>query len=145
MSDQGSLSALVDERSVKEFSSRLLDLAGLLQAKLHHLSGFDRSFAVSGYGVLMEVYGLRTRAYILLNDSGSHVVDSLGFSQDELVSLFDRVAVAVRSLENLTAVHSIVISVATFTMSLGADRGKVVNFLFESLCDDVARFESSLF
>lgn len=144
MSDQGSLVALVDEKLVREFSSRLLDLAGVLQAALHHLSGVDKSFAGAGYGVLMEVYSLRTRAYILLNDSSSHVVKSLDFSQHDLLSLFDRVSIVVRSLKSLKVVNSIVVSVATFTVSLGEDRARIVNFLFKSLCDDVAGWESSV-
>jgi len=89
MSDQEFFPALANADSVKEFSSRLLELAGVFQAALHNISEADRAFAGSGYGVLMEVYGLRTRAYILMNDPESHIVNSLEFSQDEMLSLFE--------------------------------------------------------
>jgi len=144
MSDQDFLSALAGEVSVREFSSRLLELVGVLQATLHHLSEVDRSFAGAGYGVLMEVYGLRTRAYILLNDSGNHVVNFLEFSQRDLLSLFDRISKVVRMVNSLKVASSIVVSVATFTVSLGEDRAKIVNFLFRTLYDDVAEWEASL-
>lgn len=141
MSRQDCLPALANEGSVKEFSSRLLELAGVFQTALHNISEADRTFAVSGYGVLMEVYGLRTRAYILMNDSGSHIVNSLNFSQDEMLSLFDRISSVTRFINSLKAASSMVLSVATFTVSLGDGRAKVVNFLFKMLSDDVAEWE----
>lgn len=143
-SEQGSLPALADEKSIKEFSSWLLELAGSLQATLHQLSAVDKLFTGSGYGVLMEVYGLRTRAYILLNDSANHIVNSLDFSQGDLLLLFDRVSRVVPAVSSLKIASSIVLSVATFTVSLGEDRSKIVNFLFRSFCDDLAEWEASL-
>lgn len=92
----------------------------------------------------MEVYGLRTRAYILLNDSGNHRVDSLNFSQRELLSLFDRISEVVRKVTSLKFASAIVVSVATFTVALGEDRAKIVNFLFGALNDDVSEWEVSL-
>jgi len=138
MSDQKFFPALANADSVKEFSSRLLELVGVFQAALHNISETDRTFAGSGYGVLMEVYGLRTRAYILMNDPESHIVNSLGFSQDEMLSLFDRISGMTRAMSNLKIVSAMVLSVATFTVSLGEGRDKVVNFLFKMLSDDVA-------
>ena len=135
------MSALTDSKSVKEFSSWLLELAGALQEKLHHLSGADVSFARLGYGVLMEVYGLRTRASILFNDSDNHKVKALKFSQDDLMSTFGRISRVVPKVNSLKAVNAIVLTVATFTVSLGEDREKVVNFLFAALCDEVAGWE----
>lgn len=136
--------ALSDEASIKEFSHWLLELVGCMQAALHQLSTVDKLFAGSGYGVLMEVYGLRTRAYILLNDSENHVVNSLDFSQGDLLSLLDRISRVVPFVDSLKIASSIVLSVATFTVSLGEDRSKIINFLFRSLCDDVAEWEASL-
>lgn len=140
MPDQEFLPALANEDSVKEFSSRLLELVGVFQAALHSISETDRAFASSGYGVLMEVYGLRTRAYILMNEPGRHIVNSLNFSQQEMLSLFDKVSGAVLVANNLKIVSSMALSVATFTVSLGEDKAKVVNFLFKSLCDDVGEW-----
>lgn len=137
MSDQDFLPALANENSVREFSSRLLELAGVFQAVLHNLSETDRAFATAGYGVLMEVYGLRTRAYILMNDPENHTVDSLGFSQREMLSILDKVSSVAPLANRVSVVGSMVLAVATFTVSLGADRAKVVNFLFKTLCDDV--------
>jgi len=137
MSDQEFFPALANADSVKEFSSRLLELVGVFQAALHNISEADRAFAGSGYGVLMEVYGLRTRAYILMNDPGSHIVNSLEFSQDEMLSLFDRISSVTRAISSLKIAGAMVLSVATFTVSLGEGRDKVVNFLFKMLCDDV--------
>ncbi|MCY1367987.1 hypothetical protein D9M69_549450 [compost metagenome] len=88
----------------------------------------------------MEVYGLRTRAYILMNEPGRHIVNSLNFSQQEMLSLFDKVSGAVLVANNLKIVSSMALSVATFTVSLGEDKAKVVNFLFKSLCDDVGEW-----
>lgn len=133
--------ALTDEKSVREFSSRLLDLVGVFQAELQRLSVSDSSFPVSGYGVLMEVYGLRTRANILLHDAGNHIVDSLGFSQSDLLSLFDRIFRAIPFATNLRAASSLVLSVAIFTVSLGEGKARVVNFLYKELCDEVAQWE----
>lgn len=144
MLNQNFFPALANEGSVKEFSTRLLELVGVFQAALHNISETDRAFAGSGYGVLMEVYGLRTRAYILLNDSESHVVNSLGFTQDEMLSLFDRVSSVARVVSSLKIASAMVLSVATFTVSLGEGRGKVVNFLFKMLCDDVVEWEANL-
>lgn len=141
MSGQNYLPALTDASSVKEFSSRLLELVGVFQAALHRISEVDRAFAGRGYGVLMEVYGLRTRAYILMNDPGSHMVNSLTFSQHEMLSLLDRVSSVARVANDLKIASSMVLSVATFTVSLGQDRAKVVSFLFETLSDDVAKWE----
>lgn len=141
MSDQSSLPALIDECAVREFASGLLGLAADLQASLHRLSGIDKSFAVVGYGLLMEVYGLRTRSHILSNDATNHVVNSLNFSQCDLLSLFDRISRVVRAVDDLRVATSIVISAATFTVSLGVDRAKVVNFLFGALCEEVAEWE----
>ncbi|MBA1184137.1 hypothetical protein [Stutzerimonas stutzeri] len=137
MSDQEFFPALANADSVKEFSSRLLELAGVFQAALHNISEADRAFAGSGYGVLMEVYGLRTRAYILMNDPESHIVNSLEFSQDEMLSLFDRLSSVTRAITSLKIAGAMVLSVATFTVSLGEGRDKIVNFLFKMLCDDV--------
>lgn len=144
MSGQNFLPALGSECAVKEFASRLLGVAAELQASLHRLSGSDSSFAAVGYGLLMEVYGLRTRSHILSNDSANHVVNALNFSQLDLLSLFDRVSTAVRAVDDLRVATSIVLSVATFTVSLGVDRARVVNFLFGALCDEVAEWEVSL-
>ncbi|HGW4092860.1 hypothetical protein [Pseudomonas aeruginosa] len=141
MSDQGSLPALIDECAVREFASGVLGLAADLQASLHRLSGSDKTFAVVGYGLLMEVYGLRTRSHILSNDSANHVVNSLSFSQSDLLSLFDRISRVARVVDDVRVATSIVISVATFTVSLGADRARVVNFLFGALCDEAAEWE----
>lgn len=141
MSDKNYFPALADADLVKEFSSRLLELVGVFQAELHRVSETDRAFAGGGYGVLMEVYGLRTRAYILMNDPGNHIVDSLSFSQHEILSLLDRVASVARVTSNLKAANSMVLSMATFTVSLGQDRANVVNFLFKALSDDVAKWE----
>lgn len=141
MSDQGSLPALIDEFAVREFASGVLGLAADLQASLHRLSGSDKSFAVVGYGLLMEVYGLRTRSHILSNDSANHVVNSLSFSQNDLLSLFDRISRVARVVDDIRVAASIVISVATFTVSLGVDRARVVNFLFGALCDEAAEWE----
>ncbi len=102
----------------------------------------DKAFAGSGYGVLMEVYGLRTRAYILMNDSGNHVVNSLDFSQEEMLSVFDRISKVARVIDSLTVASSMVLSVATFTVSLGKDRARIVNFLFNALRHDVAEWEA---
>ncbi|MGU2390857.1 hypothetical protein ACSEOD_03330 [Pseudomonas aeruginosa] len=144
MSDQVFFPALANAESVKEFSSRLLELVGVFQTALHNISETDRAFASRGYGVLMEVYGLRTRAYILMNDPGSHIVNYLDFSQHEMLSLFDRVYSVVRAINSLKVVSSMVLSVATFTVSLGEDRAKTVNFLFNALCHDMAEWEASL-
>ncbi|MDC3993168.1 hypothetical protein KGZ01_18230 [Pseudomonas aeruginosa] len=133
--------ALNDMGSVKEFSSTLLELVGNFQSTLHRLSETDKSFANSGYAVLMEVYGLRTRGYILLNDSGNHVVNSLGFSQGELLNLFERIKVVAQDASTLKMANAIVLSVATFTVALGEDRNKVVDFLFDTLCNDVSDWE----
>lgn len=141
MPDQNFIPALANEGSVKEFSSRLLELVGVFQAALHNISEVDRAFAGSGYGVLMEVYGLRTRAYILMNDPESHIVNSLEFSHDEMLSLFDRVSSVTRAINSLRTASAMVLSVATFTVSLGEDRAKIVNFLFKMLSDDVAEWE----
>jgi len=137
MPDQISFPALVDEAAVKEFSAHLLDLVGFLQTELHRLSGVDSSLVGSSYGVLMEIYGLRTRAYILLNDSKSHVVGALGFSQGELISMLDRISAVVRAIGSLKVLASLVMSIATFTVSLGEGKVKVVNFLFKEICDEL--------
>lgn len=134
--------ALADTESVKVFSSLLLELVGTFQSTLHRLSETDGAFASSGYAVLMEVYGLRTRAYILLNDSANHVVSSLNFSQEDLLGLFGRVEDVARDANCLKVANAIVLSVATFTVALGEDRGKIVNFLFDTLRDDVSVWES---
>ncbi|HEJ4559940.1 TPA: hypothetical protein SL556_002034 [Pseudomonas aeruginosa] len=134
--------ALVDAKSIKEFSSLLLELVGNFQSALHRLSESDGAFAGSGYAILMEVYGLRTRGYILLNDPGSHAVDSLSFSQKDLLSLFGRIKNVVLSVSTLRTANAIILSVATFTVALGADRAKIVNFLFDALCDDVRAWET---
>lgn len=143
LTEQGFPSALANNCCVREFASKLLDLAGVLQVKLHQLSEVDKSFSGAGYGVLMEIYGLRTRAYTLLNDPSSHVVSSLDFSQSDLLSLFDGVSGVVRAVNSLKDANSIVVSVATLTVSLGGDRAKVVKFLFNTLSDDVAELEAS--
>ncbi|EMS8884457.1 hypothetical protein I4984_22210 [Pseudomonas aeruginosa] len=142
MSDQEFFPALANADAVKEFSSRLLELVGVFQAALHNISEADRTFAGSGYGVLMEVYGLRTRAYILMNDPESHIVNSLEFSQDEMLSLFDRVSSVTRAINSLKIASAMVLSVATFTVSLGEDRARIVNFLFNALRHDVAEWEA---
>ncbi|WP_395505528.1 hypothetical protein [Ectopseudomonas hydrolytica] len=142
MSDQEFFPALANAGAVKEFSSRLLELVGVFQAALHNISEADRTFAGSGYGVLMEVYGLRTRAYILMNDPESHIVNSLEFSQDEILSLFDRVSSVTRAINSLKIASAMVLSVATFTVSLGEDRARIVNFLFNALRHDVAEWEA---
>lgn len=142
MSEQLASRALSDRLLVKEFSSRLLDLVGIFHAELQNISMADKAFAGSGYGVLMEVYGLRTRAYILMNDSGNHVVNSLDFSQEEMLSVFDRISKVARVIDSLTVASSMVLSVATFTVSLGEDRARIVNFLFNALRHDVAEWEA---
>ena len=142
MSDQEFFPALANADAVKEFSSRLLELVGVFQAALHNISEADRTFAGSGYGVLMEVYGLRTRAYILMNDPESHIVNSLEFSQDEMLSRFDRVSSVTRAINSLKIASAMVLSVATFTVSLGEDRARIVNFLFNALRHDVAEWEA---
>ncbi|RRW10719.1 hypothetical protein EGJ71_18635 [Stutzerimonas stutzeri] len=142
MSEHLASRALSDRLLVKEFSSRLLDLVGIFHAELQNISMADKAFAGSGYGVLMEVYGLRTRAYILMNDSGNHVVNSLDFSQEEMLSVFDRISKVARVIDSLTVASSMVLSVATFTVSLGKDRARIVNFLFNALRHDVAEWEA---
>lgn len=141
MSEQFASRALSDQLLVREFSSRLLDLVGIFQAELQNISVVDKTFAGSGYGVLMEVYGLRTRAYILMNDPGNHIVSSLDFSQHEMLSLIDRISSLVQAKNDFKSVSSMILSIATFTVSLGEDRAKIVNFLFKMLYDDVAEWE----
>lgn len=143
MSDQDYLSALKDEACVREFSARLLDLTGVLQMALQRLSEIDKSFANIGYGVLTEVYGLRTRSYMLLNDSSGHTVGFLSFSQRDLLSLFDRIARVVRNTNDLGVIRSVVWSVATLAVSLGEGREKSVDFLFKVLCDDISGWEGA--
>ncbi|MCY1310811.1 hypothetical protein D9M70_610440 [compost metagenome] len=79
-----------------------------------------------------------------MNDSANHIVNSLDFSQGDLLSLLDRVSRVAPAVSGLKIASSIVLSVATFTVSLGEDRSKIVNFLFRSLCDYVAEWEASL-
>ena len=143
MSERNYLSALKDEECVRAFSARLLDLTGVLQMALQRLSGTDKSFANIGYSVLTEVYGLRTRSYMLLNDSGGHTVGSLSFSQYDLLSLFDRITRVVCNANDLGVVRSVVLSVATLAVSLGEGREKSVDFLFKVLCDDISGWEGA--
>lgn len=142
--DYGSTVALASTESVKRFSSLLLELVGDLQSALQRLSEVDRSFTSSGYAILMEVYGLRTRSYILLNDPASHVVSSLSFTQQDLLDLVGRLKGMARNADDLKVVNAIVLSIATFTVALGDGRDSVVNFLFDSLRCDVSAWEGSL-
>lgn len=142
MSQQLASRALSDRLLVEEFSSRLLDLVGIFHVELQNISMADKAFAGSGYGVLMEVYALRTRAYILMNDSRNHVVNSLDFSQEEMLSVFDRISKVARVIDSLKVASAMVLSVATFTVSLGEDRTRIVNFLFNALRNDVAEWEA---
>lgn len=133
--------ALANETSVKEFSVHLLGLADTSQKALHRLAESDSNFVVGAYGILVEVYGLRTRAYTLMNDSANHVVDSLEFSQTNLLELMGRVSHVVKLAKSHSVANSLVVSMATFSMSLSRDKAKVVNFLFQSICDDLDAWE----
>ncbi|RRW01106.1 hypothetical protein EGJ30_20725 [Stutzerimonas stutzeri] len=77
-----------------------------------------------------------------MNDPESHIVNSLEFSQDEMLSLFDRVSSVTRAINSLKIASAMVLSVATFTVSLGEDRARIVNFLFNALRHDVAEWEA---
>ena len=131
--EQSAAPALATVECVKEFSASLLQAADAYQRALHRISINDLAFADSGYTVLTEVYGLRNRAYVLQNDAANHIVTNLNFTQRDLVDLVSRAAEAANVAVSLKRLQSIVLSIATFTVSLGEDRAKVVEFLYESL------------
>ena len=133
--------ALATVESVKEFSASLLQAADVYQRALHRISINDLAFADSGYTVLTEVYGLRNRAYVLQNDAENHIVANLSFTQRDLVEIISRAAKAVNDAVSLKRLQSIVLSIATFAVSLGEDRAKVVEFLYESLRLDILDLE----
>ncbi len=141
MSDMTTSRALANEASVKEFSVHLLDLAGTAQKALHRLAESDSNSVAYAYGILVEVYGLRTRAYTLINDSANHIVDSLEFSQTNLLDLMGRVSHVIKLAKSHSVANSVVVSMATFSISLSRDKAKVVNFLFQSICDDLDAWE----
>lgn len=141
MSVMTTFRALANEASVKEFSVHLLGLADTSQKALHRLAESDSNFVASAYGILVEVYGLRTRAYTLMNDSANHVVDSLEFSQANLLELMERVSHLIKLAGSHSVANSLVVSMATFSISLSRDKAKVVNFLFQSICDDLDAWE----
>ncbi|UPQ83624.1 hypothetical protein M0M42_04235 [Pseudomonas knackmussii] len=139
--EQSAAPALATVECVKEFSASLLQAADAYQRALHRISINDLAFADSGYTVLTEVYGLRNRAYVLQNDAVNHIVTSLHFTQRDLVDLVSSAAKAATDAVSLKRLQSIVLSIATFTVSLGEDRAKVVEFLYESLRSDILDLE----
>ncbi|MBC8648386.1 hypothetical protein GYM54_01360 [Pseudomonas sp. MTM4] len=134
--------ALATVECVREFSASLLQAADAYQRALHRISIDDLAFADSGYTVLTEVYGLRNRAYVLQNDAANHIVANLSFTQRDLMDLISRAAKAVNDAVSLKRLQSIVLSIATLTVSLGDDRAKVVEFLYESLRSDILDLEA---
>lgn len=140
--DESVAPALANAECVKEFSASLLQAADAYQRALHRISINDLAFADFGYTVLTEVYGLRNRAYVLQNDAENHIVANLRFTQRDLVNLISRAAKTVNDAVSLKRLQSIVLSIATFTVSLGEDRAKVVEFLYESLRLEILDLEA---
>lgn len=135
--------ALSSIANVKEFSMRLLETAAAFQAALHRLSITDTAFADSGFAVLAEIYGIKARAFGLQNDPDNHVLSGLGFTQTDLLTLFDGVKEkTAHHAISLRALRSIVVSVATFSVSLGEGREKVVEFLYGALGRDIFALEN---
>lgn len=135
-------SALSSIASVKEFSMRLLESAAAFQAALHGISAADTAFADAKFAVLTEIYGVKARAFVLQNDPANHVLGGLGFSQSDLLALFDDVTVkTTHPAISLSMLRSIVISVATFSVSLGEGREEVVDFLYTILSRDILTLE----
>lgn len=141
LNERPSSQALASIEAVREFSESLLKAANAFQSALHNISKTDMAFGDAGYGVLMEVYGIRTRAYLLQNDASNHIVCGLTFTQHDLLDMSMRAAKVAEVATTLKQVRSIVLSVATFSVSLGADRAKVVGALYEFLMDDIFALE----
>ncbi|TWI49641.1 hypothetical protein IQ22_03964 [Pseudomonas duriflava] len=135
--------ALVSIETVKEFSSELIVLANVFQDELQRISRIDCEAAERSYGVLMEIYGLRTRANILFNDAVHHTVEGLDFTQQELMGLVEQVKYLMPSITTIKTANTIILSVATFSVALGEGRGKVVKFLMDNLKKQISVLSSS--
>lgn len=135
--------ALSSIASVKQFSMSLLETAAAFQAALHRLSATDTAFADSGFAVLTEICGIKARAFVLQNDPANHALSGLGFSQSDLLALFDDVIEqSAHPAMPLSILRSIVVSVATFSVSLGEGREAVVDFLYTTLIREISALKS---
>jgi len=135
--------ALSSIANVKQFSMSLLETAAAFQAALHRLSATDTAFADSGFAVLTEIYGIKARAFVLQNDPANHALSGLDFPQSDLLALFDDVTEKItHPAMSLSLLRSIVVSVATFSVSLGEGREAVVDFLYSILKRDILAIEN---
>lgn len=85
------------------------------------------------YGLLVEEYGLRTRAAILRNSAAAHVVSNANLDQSALISVLQSVVAAIPSTTHLSTLRSLIAGVSTLCVSVSPGKGKAVDFLAQEL------------
>lgn len=90
------------------------------------------------YGLLIEEYGLRTRAGILRNSAKAHVIDNASTDHSDLILLLRSSAETIGKIDDLRQLTRLTTTISTLCVSINPGKGHVVDFLVGELQNDLA-------
>ena len=90
------------------------------------------------YGLLIEEYGLRTRAGILRNSAKAHVIENASVNHSDLIQLLRSSAETIGKIDDLLQLTRLTTTISTLCVSINPGKGHVVDFLVRELQDDLA-------
>lgn len=95
------------------------------------------------YGLLVEEYGLRTRAGILRNDAATHVVGNAVVEQEQLVKVLAEAGAVLTGLAHLSQIRSLIAVVSALCVGISPGKGRIVDFLAKELDSDLQEFRKA--
>lgn len=89
------------------------------------------------YGLLIEEYGLRTRAGILRNSAKAHVINNSSVDHSDLIQLLRKSAETISKIDDLLPLTRLTTTISTICVGINPDKGHVVDFLVNELQEDL--------
>lgn len=96
------------------------------------------------YGLLIEEYGLRTRAGILRNSAKAHLINNANTNHSDLLQLLRSSAETIGKINDLLQLTRLTTTISTLCVSINPGKGHVVDFLVNELQGDLAHLTSAL-
>lgn len=134
-----SAKALSSIECVQSVANRFFAIADAVHKHLNANSSQNASRAtdaVDQFGLLIEEYGLRTRAGILRNSASQYVVTGARTEQEELERCLDLIAQKIGNVPDLVDLRSILASVSTLCVGISPGKSHVIDFLVADLTRD---------
>ncbi len=131
--------ALSNADQVREVAHNFFRIADLLHRRLNAgpTQSAEASASTDLYRLLVEEYGLRSRAAILLNDAGAHIINNATLSQQALLELLANSGVYISQEPSPQRLRSLVASVNTLCAGISPGKGHVIDYLAKELRQDL--------